>query len=227
MLRNNYINVISPFKLKFAKTEHGKAIKINQKHVYETQTDFSRYKELYEKERNTYKNIYDNISKFESTFNAIVSHKCIMHYDICDSKKFEDFIVRLKGNVQTINENVETKNHMIQELDGFQIKMNKYDDIYIFFDRLTLNSIITVYKLCDKSLKDKIYQTLKDNNCVLDYTRQSLFDEMLVRLVLVRNCVYHNNSINILKRYYRIKTRTPRSSSDRHKFETLIEKLSK
>lgn len=51
------------------------------------------------------------------------------------------------------------------------------------------------------------------------------FDEALTRLTKVRNCVYHGNSLTILIRYYDIKNKELRNSTDKKKYETLIKHL--
>lgn len=133
-----YINVISPFKYHFAKKEKGRIIKIGNKHCYERNVDFNEYTEKYQSERLIYPTLYESISKFEVTFNAVVSHHIVNYYKI--------------------------------------------------------NS-------------------------------EEAFDEFLTRLVPIRNCIYHNNSLEILYRYLNIEKKSLRTDSDKRKYKNIVKRL--
>lgn len=223
----NYINVISPFKYNFArKRVDGNVIKIDNKHVYDNDVDFSEYSDKYFNERDKYPTIYKNISEFETVLNALVSYYAITTYNIEDSDKFEEFIDKLKLNLITKNYKQEVKNHIIEELNYIYEDMKNYDDIYILMDRLTFNKTLAIYKCFGDELMREIYEKMKNMNCVFNYTRFTHFLEMLPKMVMIRNYVYHNNSITILVRYSDIKNKVLRKNTDRTKYITLIHKLS-
>lgn len=46
-------------------------------------------------------------------------------------------------------------------------------------------------------------------------------------LIAVRNCVMHCNSLEILIRFYNLKTKTLRDSTNKKRFTTMIKYLSK
>lgn len=68
LLRYNYINIITPFKHKFAKLNNRKeVIKVNGNHVYESDVEFSEYYHLFTNERKQYPiiiNFIDHLSHF-------------------------------------------------------------------------------------------------------------------------------------------------------------------
>ena len=228
LLTNNYINVISPFKYKYVKKdENGIPIKDSKdNHIYENKTDFSIYKKDYEDERKKYIDLFSKISMFEKTFNSIISYNVLATYNIEDSDKFDKFVnTMLKSAIETRLYSVPEKIHMIEEISRFTSKIVKYNSPYIFFDRLTLSETITIYRLLSYSIKWEIFKKLKSINCTIQYQSMDQFDEALSRLIKVRNCVYHGNSLTILIRYYDIKNKELRYSSDKRKYETLIRHL--
>ena len=117
------------------------------------------------------------------------------------------------------------KVHMINEVTSFENKIRKYNSPYIFFDRLSLNEVITIYRLLESNDRKRLFNKLKGMNGTLGYPVMNQFDEALTRLVQVRNCVYHGNSLTVLTRYYKVKTKQLRSSTDRKKFFTLIKHI--
>lgn len=228
LLMNNYINVISPFKYKYAKKdENGIPLKdSNNNHIYENTTDFSTYKKDYEDERIKYVELFNRISMFEKTFNSIVSYNVLTKYNIENSDKFNEFVnIMFKSAAETKFYSVSEKIHMIEEISRFTSKISKYNSPYIFFDRLTLSETITIYRLLPFDEKKKIFEKLKSINCTMQYQSMGQFDEALTRLTKVRNCVYHGNSLTILIRYYDIKNKELRNSTDKKKYETLIKHL--
>ena len=224
LTKEKYINVISPFKYNFAKKkEDGSVVKLDGKHVYERKVDFSEYLEKYNEERKQYPILFQKISAFEGTFNSIVSYSMLTTFQIDSTEKFTKFIETLQKNAFELAEyDLKERIKMLEEVNRFESKMRKYNSPYIFFDRLSLSEIITVYRLTEKPLRKEIFNKLKSYNCTLGYPAMSQFDEALSRLVQLRNCVFHGNSLTILIRYYKVKTKELRNSTDSKKFKTLI-----
>lgn len=73
-------------------------------------------------------------------------------------------------------------------------EMNSYDDIYILMDRLTFNKTIAINKCLDEDVMKEIFNKLLLGNNVFNYTRFIYFNEMLSKLVMIRNYVYHNKN---------------------------------
>lgn len=224
---NNYINVISPFKYCFAdKDSKGNVLKDEHgRHIYSRNIDFKEYVDEYEKERLQYPTLFEKISNFERTFNAVVSYEMLVKYNIVDTNAFSIFVESMNNSALNSSYSSTKKKYMIDEINKFTDKLNNYDSPYIFFDRLSLNEVITIYRLMDNSDRIRIFNNLKRMNCTLGYPSMQQFDEALTRLVHIRNCVYHGNSLTILIRYYKVKTKELRSSSDRKKYITLVKHI--
>lgn len=222
--KNNYINVISPFKYCFAdKDSAGDVIKDeNNRHIYSRKIEFKEYVDKYERERKQYPILFEKISIFERTFNAVISYEMLIKYKIVDYTSFSNFVNDLLESAMKSQNETKQKVHMINEINSFESKINKYNSPYIFFDRLSLNETITIYRLMDSNDKKRVFNKLKAMNCTLGYPVMNQFDDALTKLVQVRNCVYHGNSLTVLIRYYKVKTKQLRSSTDKRKFKTLI-----
>lgn len=224
LYEHTYINVITPFKHRFArKDKKGNVIRDKYgNHIYDRLVEFSEYYDAYNDEREKYPVIYKNIQRFETIFNSVVAYEAIHYYDIDSYQHFLDFVSALRRNLMNMSlKNEYTQNacnNMTHELDKFPETMEKYDDIYIFMDRLSLSDIITVFRCLDSDLRSKIYKYLQQHDAVLGYMTFESFDEFLTRIVPIRNCISHFNSLEILKMYLHIKTKTLRTSSDRKKY---------
>lgn len=220
-----YINVISPFKYVFCEKKNGIPIKVNGNHIYNRDVDFSEYYNKYLEERNKYKTLYKNISKFEVKFNSIVTHNIIMFYDINSTEKFNEFVQIIKSNIQLSKYKQTVKDHMVEEISKFEENMEKYESVYIFMDRLSLGTTITLFRCCDNHLRKTIFNNLLKYNATVGYKDFDTFDDFLFRIVSIRNCISHNNSLTVLTRYYDIKEKLLRKDSDRRKYKNIIKRL--
>ena len=221
-----YINVITPFKYMFAKRdENGVTVKMNGRHVYERNVDFSEYYDAFMRERSVYPTIYKNISDFESKFNACIAYECIHTYRLDNSDRFADFVAFLQSNIIS-NYQDRKKDHMLKSVLKFPEKIDDYGSIYIFFDRLSLNELVTIYRNISSDSRESVFSKMLKMNATIGYTRLDAFDKMLPKLVQIRNYVFHENSLTVLKRYYDIRTKGFRNKSNRQSYTRLINKLS-
>ncbi|MCH4222726.1 MAG: hypothetical protein LKF62_04980 [Solobacterium sp.] len=224
-----YINVITPFKHCFAKRDPVTGVTIrdaNNNHVYERDIDFSEYKNKYEGERDSYPTIYKNIMQFESTLNSIVANEVIHSYHIDSYEKFTDFRGTLLKNAQYASSAENVVAHLRDEINSFYYDMKRYEDIYIFIDRLSLSGTIAVWKCSDNHIKKKIFKELMASGMTFQYTSLGTFNDFLERIVPIRNCVCHFNSLEVLINYYDIKNKSLRRNSDKKKYINIIAKLS-
>ncbi len=228
LYRFNYINIITPFKHRFFKTDKsGNPLKDeNSRHIYERDIDFGEYYSYYKKERSKYPKLFASLLKFEESFNAILSYETIHYYSITDSCRFILFTERLKKNARESSSTNAAKAHMIKTIDTFQDQMDKYGSIYIFLDRLSLSDISTVFKCSDKLLKERIFRNLYAYHSTFGYEDLNTFESILPIIAQVRNYVCHGNSLDILCMYYNIKEKGIRSRSDRRKYRNVINRIS-
>jgi len=225
LLKYGYINVISPFKYIFADKKNGIPVKVNGRHIYSRDVEFKEYYDNYLQERKQYERLYLNISKFEVKFNSIVTHELMLYYNINSDVQFNKFVNTIISNVHASSYRLSVQTHMINELNCFSSKMKNYESIYIFMDRLSLGSTITLFRCCDLRIRKQIFSDLLKNDATVKYTDFSTFDDFLFRVVPIRNCVFHNNSLTILKRYFDIKNKLLRTRSDQRKYSNIIKRL--
>ena len=225
-----YINVITPYKHRFAEIDRSTGLPARDaknNHIYNHDTEFNDYYKTYDNERRKYPKIYKNIMMFETTFNSIVANEVLTTYGIDSFDSFMKFRDQLMINVSMMKLTEPLRDRMRDEINGFYNTMKRYDDIFIFMDRLSLSQVITIYRCVDQGVHDRIFQGLCNANVTFGYSSPGTFDDFLKRIVPIRNCICHFNSLEILTNYYDIKTKQLRTITDRKKFQKVIAKLSK
>jgi len=229
LLRYNYINIITPFKHKFAKLNDKKeVVKIKGNHVYEKDVEFSEYYHLFIDERKKYPIIINNILDFEIHFKSITAYYILNMCDITDSQKLTLFLDKLKLRFAFLESRYNSKriSHMNTHLNELKKSIFQYADVYCFFDRMSLGSILTVYACLDDKIQNQIFYELKKYNMNFNVDQVPDFINKIFCLVSIRNCVMHCNSLEILIRFYNPRTHELRKASDRKKYLNMIKVLS-
>ena len=233
LLKYNYINVITPFKHVFARKEKDEEIRDEYgKHIYDRNIEFDEYLNLYKNERSKYKTIFANISEFESIFKSITSYYIVnsLENKIDNSNDLLDFIDRIKISISLLSLNdykEERKLRMIEQIESLKNDVHKYHDIYCFFDRMSLGHLLTVYIGLNEKTQKIIFDNLTKYDMNLGATDVLQFSNKTFTLVGIRNCIAHNNSLEVLKRFYDPKNKIKRTSRDRQKYTSLINYLEK
>ena len=62
---------------------------------------------------------------------------------------------------------------------------------------------------------------MQKRELTLGYKKKKDFDESLNRLIQIRNCIMHSNSLTILLEYYNVKEKSFRKSSDRKAYQKI------
>lgn len=229
LLEYNYINVITPFKHKFAKLDDKKEVeKINGNHVYEKDVEFNEYYNLFIEERKTYPTIITNILDFELHFKTITAYNILTSQTIDNSKQLELFLdtLKLKFSFLKSRYNDRRISHMNDHLDSLKKDIFKYADIYCFFDRMSLGNMLTIFSCLDNNLQNKIFEDLKKFKMTFNVDKVPDFIDKVFCLVSIRNCVMHCNSLEILIRFYNPKSHELRTKTDRKKYLNMIKTLS-
>ncbi len=227
LYKHNYINVITPFKYKFAKKEKGILIKECGKHIYEKEIDFYEYFEYHKKEREPYITIFRNIINFETPFKSITSFETINFYQLNNEYTFNDFIDTIVQQINLEIGKTGEKDSLINKMNHLKDTIKKTNSIYLLFDRLSLTEILTIFRFIDKKIKSKIFRILLDNNLTFNINNIDDFEKTIKKIISIRNCVCHSNSLEILKRYYKPENKELRKDTDNGIYRNLIEKLSR
>ena len=138
------------------------------------------------------------------------------------------FILNLSENVihsEVLSFN--KKQHMLKTIGHFCHEIEKYNSVFIFLDRLSLSELSTIYLSCDKKVGLYIFSEMQKRELTLGYKKKKDFDESLNRLIQIRNCIMHSNSLTILLEYYNVKEKSFRKSSDRKAYQKIVKELLK
>lgn len=229
LFRYNYINVITPFKHQFAqKDSNGNVVKVENKHIYQNDIEFSNYYGFYKKEREVYPTIAKNVISFESQFKAMLAYRILVNNKISNHKDLESFLSKIDKSIcnnSSLNE--QRKEHMFKSIANLKNSISKYHDIYCFFDRLTLGESLNIFIGLPNEEQDVIFQDFKNFNMHFGVDKTPDFINKVFTLVSVRNCVIHCNSLEILVRFYNPTTKTLRDRTNRKRFVSMIKYLSK
>ncbi len=195
-------------------------------HIYESEVDFVQYMNRYCNERTLYPSLYTALSIFESTFNSILSYEVINHYDLRNEKNIELFIQELMQNTLNLRSvSFSEKQHMLRTINSFPNSIDKYDSVFIFFDRLSFSELATIYKSINNKISYKIFEAMTSELLNLGYTKKRDFDNSLTTLIQIRNCIMHSNSLTILIRYYNVKKKLLRTAKDKKRYTKIIDQL--
>ena len=162
----------------------------------------------------------------ESHLNSIISNEVMIHYNIISFEKFEEFIDDLKKNINNSSDNQSAKSHMIDEVNLFPEKLIRYKNIYVFMDRLSFSELITIYRMCNPNLKNRIFKELDNRNYTFNYRNVGVFEDFLRYVIQIRNYVCHSNSLETLINYYKVETKTFRKNQSKKTLRKIIAILS-
>lgn len=219
LLNNNYIHVITPFKHYFHEKERGS----NNKHIYLTPTDFQKYYDKYSKERSRYKTLLSNILMFEHQLNSIFSYNVVHYYSITDEMNFNQMISSLKQEKENVQDslNLSTEN-AIKEIEDLFKKYNK--NIFLTLNQLTLGKMLLIFRLLPVEVKKVIVNQLDNHKLTRGMTSKQ-FEDRLFRLQEIRNCLAHNNSLEIRINYFNIEKKRLRYETDIKRYRSLLQKI--
>lgn len=216
LLAHNYINIITPFKYNFYN-----GLDSNMKHIYPREVDFQEYYQKYKEERDQYSELLSNILKFEHQLNAVFSYYVIHHYTIASVDFFHDMISELKINKNTTEE----KYHRVIDkvIDELITEFNeKYSrNIYVTFNRLSLGQMLLIFRVLPNEVKNKIVKYFEGHPFVKNHQIDQ-FQKKVHRIQEIRNCIAHNNSLEIRIKYYNIEKKRERTPHDRRRYRELI-----
>lgn len=228
LFKYGYINVITPYKHRFAKKDKGKVVKDETgRHIYERDVDFKEYYDLYVNERKKYPTISANVIYFETRFRSILSYTILNSTDInCDSDLM-NFLESIRLRISQSNNYSEKRlEHMNESISKLENNIEKYHDVYCFFDNLSLGESLTLFNGLDYKTQDKIFDSCKSINIHFNVDKTPDFASKVFTLVSVRNCVMHCNSLEVLKRFFNPKYKTLRDRKSTRTFESMINYLS-
>jgi len=215
----NYTDLITPFKYNFCKWKNGNEVDKDSfgNHIYEKDVDFYEYLKCYKKERSIYPRIYKNLSIFETIFKSVLSYRVLIEYNIVDEKAFDYFINNLLANTGINNVakgkfdnfyGAHYRESCERYFKGYKKSLkNKYNNnIYVFFENLSLGSSSAIYNCCNKRVRKLIFDDLVYYGVSFGFNDYHIFGQKLLIITKIRNKVYHCSSLQIAIKFHDIKT---------------------
>lgn len=219
LLNNNYIHVITPFKHYF----HEKEKNMDNKHVYLVQTDFQRYYDKYLRERSRYTLLLSNILKFEHQLNSVFSYYVIHYYAVTSNNEFEQMILNFYQEKETITDSLKpSTENAIKEIENLFEKYNK--NIFLTLNQLSLGRMLLIFRLLPVQVKNQIIQGLNNHQLISGMSIDQ-FVQRVFRLQEIRNCLAHNNSLEIRINYFNIENKQLRHDTDIKRYRSLLNKI--
>ena len=219
LIKYNYTDLITPFKYNFCKWKNEKEVVKDQNgnHIYEKDVDFSKYLDLYKKERAIYPLIYKNLSKFENIFKSVLAYRVLTEYNIIDETAFDSFINDLKTNMGITQKQINKfdkyygthyRQLCLTYFNNYKHGLkNKYNDnIYVFFENLSLGNSSAIYNCCNKRVQKLIFEDLVKYGVSFGFNDYKQFGQKLLIIGKIRNKVYHCSSLQIAVLFHDIKT---------------------
>ncbi|MDE8164730.1 hypothetical protein PT184_01810 [Erysipelothrix rhusiopathiae] len=249
----NYINLITPFKHNYSvKDLNNQPLKISKNnrdvHVYNEETDLTCYLQSFKEEREQYAQIMDGLHKFEITFKSLVTHYLLITFNIDSTQKAVTTFRKFQSQLDHLkiidyqheeSELKERKTHMsrnynkiISEFKG-EAKNPPYwegkkvSNIYVYFDRLSLKSVINIFYSLSKNVQNKIYADLKKMECNLETQSLNKFKIRVFNIYPIRNTIMHCNSLEILYRYKTPGSNELRSEENKQQYINTVRALKK
>ena len=164
---------------------------------------------------------------FESIMNSVISYEVLNTFCLSTTNSFDIFVEMLKANINTSMYTDNTKTRMHENLNKLPKYLSDFKSPYVVFDNLSLNETLTVLAGLDSETQKKCINQIIVNQTIIKSDDMETFYQQVSKLVRIRNCICHNDSLEILLRFLSRKYKTLRSSSDKHSYAKLIEKLSK
>lgn len=220
LIKYNYTDLITPFKYNFCKWKNEKEVDkdSNGNHIYERNVDFKEYLDCYKKERKIYPLIYKNLSEFENIFKSVLAYRVLTFYNITDDIAFDNFINDLLSNMGTTPKKISKFDKFYgthyrevcsSYFNGYKHTLeHKYNDnIYVFFENLSLGNSSAIYNCCNTSVQKQIFADLIKYNVSFGFNDYKIFGQKLLIIVKIRNKVYHCSSLQIAIKFHDIKTK--------------------
>lgn len=230
LMRYGYINVITPFKYKFARLDRKhRPIKDDYGHnIYDRNIEFSEYYSLFIEERIKYPTIAKNVILFETQFKSILTYHVLTENKINDYDSLHSFLETIRLNLSK-KENYSAKRmaHMIHQILKAEKTIDNYHSVYSFFDHLSLGTFLTIFIGLDINLQNQIFEDCKKVNLSFNVDKTPDFINKIFTLISIRNCIVHGNSLEILVKFYNPKNKTLRDSTNKKRFVHMIQYLSK
>jgi len=93
------------------------------------------------------------------------------------------------------------------------------------FHTLSLHSLLAILVSLDDGPKHRCIEEITKRQSIVKADDEKTFYDQVSKIIRIRNCICHNDSLEILLRYLSRKHKTLRTSSDKYSYAKMIEKI--
>lgn len=225
---HGYYNVITPFKYYFAdrnKDDKSQLLKIDGRHQYSKQHDFEKWYLKFVEERETYPVIYKNVISIKTTFKNIMFNKIYCKYKFENNKELQEFFsMDCRTNAMNRYDFNEMK-YINKSLDHLVKEVEERYSIYYLVGNIGFGDCNNLFRSLDINLQKEIIYELQNIGIAPRPTNAEEFYYRMVKIQKIRNCIMHNDSLEVLFRYELRNRNKARENRDRLSYKKICQEF--
>ncbi len=226
-----YNNVIAPFKFRFADKDpekKNKLLVLNGSHVYSKPTEFVEWFSLYNEERMKYPKMYKNIVLIKTAYKNILFNTIFLDGNIHSREDMNLYLAKLNYKYTNSTNATISRDKISNYLNTIKSLMedleNSYN-IYYFVGKAGMGHCNNLFLMQSEKIQKKVIHEMQNLGLCPKPISVVLFNKRMVMIQFVRNCIMHNDSLEVLCRYTYRKDKRFRNSSDRKEYQNLVKYL--
>lgn len=202
--RYGYFNVITPFKYYFADKDNiarSQSLRIDGKHQYSIEYDFNDWYQKFLDERSRYPQIYKNVVEIKTAFKNVMFNSIYCSYNFANKNEFKDFILQ-DCRINAMNRyNNDEITYINCTLDYIAKEIDLTYSIYYLVGSIGFGDANNIFRCLDTDIQELIIHQLQDLNMAPRPSNPKDFYSRMIIMQKIRNCIMHNDSLEILFRF--------------------------
>lgn len=228
ILKYGYFNVITPFKYYFADRDpinKNESLLIEGKHQYSTPFDFSDWYDRFINERSRYPKIYNSVVNIKTVFKNVMFNKIYCQYNFDKKDDMKSFIsIDCRLNAMSRFDHIEM-DYINNSLEHILEMIEKSYSVFYIVGNIGFGDSNNLFRCLDQSLQNEIIFEMQRLKLAPVPTNPNEFYKRMSIIQKVRNCIMHNDSLEVLCRYKLRDKKRSRSSKERLSYVNIANQL--
>ncbi len=176
-------------------------------------------------ERDVYPKIYKNVISIKTTFKNIMFNKIYCKYNFATNKEVQEFFsIKCRANAINRHDVYELK-YINKSLDYIVKEFEERYSIYYLIGNIGFGDCNNLFRTLDVDLQRDIIHDLQDLNLVPKPTNPTEFYYRMIIISKIRNCIMHNDSLEVLFRYELRNKNVYRENKDRLSYKRIYKQI--